>query len=153
MKHILLFIFVLFSIAAIGQDLNVEKEFTYCGKKVIIPKDCVAELNVGLVCDQFEVQWMYLEPDMLSFLPEQYLGQLDDELKKFKKRNIHLLSLGNEIEGYMVSYKEDKELKYKLIAYGTVNDKAVLLNISLPEEPMSNADLPDYIKQFVSFRK
>lgn len=152
MKYILIIILSLCAVFAMAQSSQAVEEVRYCGYVIPVPEGCQANSDYEVTCDDFVIQWMYLEPDMLSFMPKQYLDQLDERLKKFKKRNIQLISFEKKIDGYLVSYKDAKEMKYKIVAFGMINDQAVLLNLSLPQEPLSNDDLPTVAKQFVKLQ-
>lgn len=152
MKYIIIIFLSLVAVYAMAQSSEAVKEVLYCGYVIPVPDSCLADSDYEVACDDFVIQWMYLEPDMLSFMPKQYLDQLDERLKKFRKRNIQLVSFENEIDGYLVSHKDEKEIKYKIVAFGMINDQAVLLNLSLPQEPVSNDDLPTVAKQFVKLR-
>lgn len=149
MKYIFTIYLSLYVVIAMAQQSQEVKEVRYCGYAISVPEGCMADSDYEVVCDDFAIQWMYLEPDMLSFMPKQYMDQLDERLKKFRKRNIQLVSFENKIDGYLVSYKDDREIKYKIIAFGTVNDQAVMLNLALPKEPINNEDLPALAKQFI----
>ena len=124
----------------------------FCGERIPVPAGCQADSDYELLCDDFSIQWMYLEEDMLTFVPQQYVNQLDDRLKKFRKRNVKLVSLGKEIDGYLISHKDEKVIKCKIIGYGIVNQQPVLIHLSLKNEPRDNEALPHQARQFIELR-
>lgn len=152
MKHNVLIILLMGISTAWGQTSSQAQALHFCGEKIPVPSGCQADSDYELMCDDFSIQWMYLEEDMLGFVPQQYVNQLDERLKKFRKRNIKLVSLGTELEGYLVSHKNDKVIKYKIIGYGIINQQPVLIHLSLRNEPRDNDALPNEVKQFVTLR-
>lgn len=152
MKQFMILIIVFFSGSLLAQEANFSSEVNYCGKKLTVPEGCSATSEFEVSCDDFSMQWMYLEPDMLTFAPQQYMSQLDDKLKRFKKKPINLVSGGEEIEAYQIIYRENKEDKYKIIAFGTVNGYPVLLDISLQNVFKTDEDLPAFVRQVIAFK-
>lgn len=152
MKQRMFFILFMCSTIVWGQEKKEVKFLHFCGEKISVPLECQAGSDYELTCEDFSLQWMYLEPDMLSFAPQQYINQMDERLKKFRKRGIKLMSLGKEIDGYLISHKDDKEIKYKIVAYGTVNNQPVLIHLSMLSEPKNNEALPVHVRQFLTLK-
>ena len=152
MKHFVILIFIFVSCGLFAQDAKLLSKVNYCGEELAVPEGCSATSEFEITCDDFSIQWMYLEPDMLTFAPQQYMNQLDDKLKRFKKKPINLLSRGQKIEAYQITYRENREEKYKVIAFGTVDGYPVLLHISFEDIIKTNEDLPAFVKQVIAFK-
>ena len=153
MKCFMILILVFFFRSLIAQDAAQLEEVSYCGERLVVPEGCTALSEFEINCDNFSMQWMYLEPDMLTFAPQQYMGQLDEKLKRFKKKPINVVSRGEEIKAYQITYRENKQEKYKIIAFGTVNGYPVLLHISLANALKTNEDVPAFTRQIIAFKE
>jgi len=151
MKPVLTLIFCSLFFTSVAQDKKVHT-VEFCGEMFEVPEGCFAETVFGLDCPDFSIKWMYLEEDMLTFAPQQYLRQLDEKLKRFKKRPITLESMGEAMEAYWISYRENKVERYRIVAFGTINNHPVLMDGSLKSEVNSNEDVPPFLRQFISVK-
>lgn len=148
-------LFIIAFFAAVVAWIPANSQVTslhFCGERIPVPTACQADSDYELTCDDFSIQWMYLEEDMLTFVPQQYVDQLDDRLKKFRKRNVRLISRGSEIDGVLISHKDDKEIRYKIIGFGRVNQQPVLIHLSMQNEPKDNEALPEHVRQFLELK-
>ncbi|UII24084.1 hypothetical protein [Fulvivirga ligni] len=140
----LIFLCSLFiSYSALSQDAS---EVDYCGFILTPPSECQISGEQEVNCDGYVVQWLYMNNLMLKSMPEQFIDQLEDKLKKFSKKEISCTSFDYDLEGYKISYKNKGEIYYKIIVYGVVNIQPVMLNISLSKEPKTNESLPEFIQ-------
>ena len=149
MRYLLLIFlcFIFMSYSALSQDVS---EVDYCGFNLTPPAECQISGEQEITCDGYVVQWLYMNNLMLKSMPDQFIDQLEDKLKKFSKKEITCTSFGYDLEGYKISYKNKGETYYKIIVYGVVSIQPVMLNISLSEEPKSNDSLPDFIQTIIT---
>lgn len=153
MKSLLTVILALFSFGIFAQDSTSITELSYCKETFKIPDSCSAKSKYELTCADFTIQWLYMNEKMLAFMPQQIVKQLESKLKKVKKTAIKCISLETEIDGYLITYKDGKKKKYKIIAYGIVQGQPVLINLGLTNNPTENNKLHEFVRQIIEIKK
>ena len=153
MKLILSATFLFISILAYGQTVKQVDSLTFCQYKYAVPEECKAESEYQVKCTNYSIVWLYMTEQMLQFMPDQFVNQLENQSKMFKKETIFCYLLDQEVKGYKISFKKDKVTRYQLIAYGTVNNQPVLVQLSLDNEPKVNEDIPAFPRQIIRLSK
>ena len=153
MKKIITILFLGLTLTTFAQDKELLNELSYCGQIFKAPENCSSNSKYELSCDNYSIQWLYMNEQMLSYMPQQFIQQLEQKLKKTKKERIRCISFETEIEGYKISYKDGKQKKYKIIAFGNINNQPVLINLSLKENPTDNEKIPEFVQQIIKLKK
>jgi len=153
MKHILTILFVTVTSITFGQTSKQIDSLSFCHNKYKAPSGCKTESEYQLDCNNYSIQWLYLNDEMLKTMPEQFVSQLAGQMKKFKKESFAPYLLDKEVNGYKISYKSDNRIKFQIIAYGIANGQPVLVQLTLDKEPMTNADIPEFARQIIKLTK
>ncbi len=153
MKQTFTILFFLTVLTAFGQANQQVDKLNFCKQELDVPSSCYAESQYQLQCEDYSIQWLYMNDEMLQVMPEQFVAQLSGQMKKFKKEPITCYLLDSEAKGYKISFKTDKGIAHQIIAYGTANNQPVLVQLSLNKEPKSNEDIPAVPRQIVRLTK
>lgn len=98
--------------------------------------------------------WIYMNEQMLGYLPDQFINGMTREMKDFKKEPIVIYLLGKQANGFKLTYKVEDKLAFQLVSYGVINGQPVLVQLSLyHQEPRHNGDLPHYAREIMSLEK
>ncbi len=152
MKIIPTILLIVLATTAWGQTEQVDS-LSFCHNKYKVPAECKAQSEYQLECKNYSIQWLYMNDEMLKTMPQNFISQLEGQMKKFKKEAITCYLLGSEVQGYRVSFKNDDGMIYKLIAYGVANGQPVLFQITLDKPAMTNEDIPEYASQMIKLTK
>jgi hypothetical protein len=152
MRYLFIALFILVSIFSFGQTSNIDS-LTFCNTKYKVPTACSAESEYQITCDKYSIVWLYMNEQMLNFMPDQFISQMAGQMKNFKKEPISCYLLDNDAKGYKISFKKGKKIGYQLIAYGIVNGQPVFVQLSLDKEPKSNDDIPSFPRQIIRLTK
>lgn len=153
MRQILIALFLFFSAASFGQTTKQVDTLTFCFNKYKVPTGCTAQSEYQVECDNYTMGWLYMNDQMLQYMPDQFINQMAGQMKKFTKEPITCYLLDKEVKGYKVSFKKDKGIGYQLIAYGIANGQPVLVQLSLDKEPKTNDDIPEFPQQIIRLTK
>ena len=151
----LYFIALFISVGTIsfGQTSTKIDSLTFCFTKYKVPTGCTAESEYQVTCDNYKINWLYMNEQMLQVMPGKFVNLMAGDLKKFKKEKITCYLLDKEVKGHKISFKNDKEIRYQLIAYGVTNGQPVLVQLSLDIEPKTNDDIPSFPRQILRLTK
>ena len=153
MPHFIIALLLIISTSSFGQDTKQIDSLTFCSNKYKVPVNCTAESEYQIQCKDYSMMWLYMNGQMLQFMPDQFVNQMEGQLKKFKKQSITCYLLDTQVKGYKISFKKDNGTGHQLIAYGEVNGQPVLVQLSLDKEPKSNDDIPDFPRQIIRLSK
>jgi hypothetical protein len=134
---------------ASGQYAPGPDSVSFCGLKYKTPEGCKAQSMYQVECNNFSMQWIYMNEAMLDTVPQKLVSQLESQMKRFKKESINLLLLGKEVKGYKVNYPLKEGYTYQLIAYGIVNGQPVIVQLTLGKNPVTNEDIPLFPRQIL----
>ena len=149
MKQILTILFLTVAVISYGQTAKQIDSLSFCHNKYKAPAGCKTESEYQLQCNDYSIQWLYMNDEMLKTMPDQFVSQLAGQMQKFKKESITPLLLDKEVKGYKISFKSDNGISYQVIAYGVVNGQPVLVQLSLDKEPKTNDDIPEFARQLI----
>jgi hypothetical protein len=124
----------------------------FCFNRFKMPSSCTIEGDHAVRRTDGDFSWMYVSQDNLILASNGLLGKLQT-FKDFSKQRISCYILNKKVNGYKVSFKNNGETLYQIIAYGIVNDQPVMIQLVLPKEPVTNADIPDFALQIVRLNK
>lgn len=128
------------------------KEVVYCGETFHVPENCSANSKSEVNCSDFIIQWRYMNSQMLRSMPDQFVRQLEGKLRKAKKEPVSFTSLGEQLSGYKISYKNKRDINYKLVAHGAVNGQPVMVIVSLQNNPRTNEALPEFVRKILELK-
>ena len=148
MKKILLILTLAISFSSFSQT----KELNYCHHKFQVPNECDAKSAYELSCTDFDIGWLYMNDEMLAFMPEQVINQFMGQVKKAKKESITCTSFDSELKGYLITYKKNKDELFRIMVYGKVNGQPVLVNLGLKSKPTRTSDLPDFLSKIIQLK-
>ena len=153
MKQIMTILFLAATTFANGQEAKQIDSLSFCHNKYKAPTGCKTASEYQVQCDNYSIQWLYMNDEMFKTMPEQFVSQLAGQMKKFKKEPITPYLLDKEVKGYKISFKSDSGTQYQIIAYGVANGQPVLVQLSLDKEPKTNDDIPEFARQIVKLTK
>ena len=136
-----------------GQATKQVDSLSFCHNSYKVPTGCKAESEYQLQCSNYSIQWLYMNDEMLKTMPEQFVGQLESQMKKFKKQPITCYILDKQVKGYKINFKSDNGTTYQIIAYGVANGQPVLVQMTLDKEPQTNEDIPEFPRQIIKLTK
>ncbi len=149
MNKTLTLLFILFTTTVFAQK-KVDT-LNFCSMKIPVPAGCKAESEYQVQCDNYTMVWLYMNEEMLKAkVPEQFIDQMKDQVKQFKKEPTIAFVLNKEFKAYKISLKDENNIsRYQIVAYGIANGQPVLVQLSLNSEPKTNADIPEFPRQIV----
>ena len=73
---IIVFVFFIFGTIKISaQETEKIKELNYAGIKITVPNNCQAKSEYEILdCNNTNIQWLYLNDEMLKTIPQQFLN-------------------------------------------------------------------------------
>jgi hypothetical protein len=146
---ILLTVSLLFaSIIAIGQ--STAETITIGTNKLTLTTDCKADTDTKISCGNNTVEWKYGDEQKVKGLQDAFL-EMGGMLDRFKKKKIELYLLETKVKGYKVSYKNATGTTYQISAAGVINGEPIWILVSLEKEPVTNDDMPHFVKQIIRF--
>ena len=150
MKKILIFLFIAITTASLAQNNDLVQEVNYCGRNFDVRNECPTNSVSELLCDEYQIQWIYIPDGWLSNVYNNTLAGLEEQLNIIEKKEIKLKSLRKKLSGHLLTYRTDSgKVKYRIIANGKVKKFSLILNLGLNEEPVNNQSLPHFVKNIV----
>ena len=140
MKYILINLLFMAAVSVNGQTNKEVSLLKFGSQEFTVPAGCKALSEHQVQCDHYTLGWFSMNKVMLKTAPEEFVDDLSGELKDFKKQPISVFLYGEEVKGYKISFKNEATQKtgYQIIAYGIVNNQAVLVQLMLDKEPRTN---------------
>lgn len=151
MRRIFVLLLFFATSAAFPQEHKQIVSVNFCSIRYKVPTDAKAESEYQIHGNDYSMSWLYFNEQMMEAnIPEQFISQLADQLKQFKKEPVDVYLLGKLVKGYKVSFKRGNGTAYQLIAYGTANNQPVMVQLVLNKDPKATADIPDFPRQIVT---
>ncbi len=111
---------------------------------------CKIESELKVHCDGYEVGWLYGDRQKVNGLLNSFL-ELNEMFSNSRKKRFDFYLFDKKVKGYKVSYQSGTKTAYQLTASGVVNNEPFWILISLDKEPVTNDDLPQFVKQIIRF--
>jgi hypothetical protein len=153
MRLFLTSLMILITLSALAQTAKKVDSLEFCHIKLKVPQGCAAKSKFQVKCDGYSMAWIYMTPEMLQSMPEQFVNKLPNQLKDVNTEKIQCYLFNNEVKGYKISFQISQGIRYQLIAYGVVNDQPVLAQLLLGNEPKTNEDIPAFPRQIIRLTK
>lgn len=139
------------AVKASAQETEKIKELNYAGNKILVPNNCEAKSEYELLnCNNTDVQWLYLNEEMLKTVPTQFLSQFGSQSIVKKENDFKLKSFNSELTGKKFKLKSDGKTTYRIIVSGIVNKQPLLLNIGTENDIIKNSDLNELLGKLIS---
>jgi len=139
--------------SSLAQNNESIKKVNYCGKNFKVPSECLANSKYELTCNDFTIQWLYMNEQLLEYMSQQLISQLEQKLTIVEKKPIKCISLNKKMKGSLLTYLDEDKEKYRIIAYGKVKSQYVIVNLGLTSKPTNNEKLPEFVKQIIQFEE
>lgn len=154
MKYLFTFLSILIATSLFSQDQNHIDSLNFCSIKYKVPTDTKAESEYQIQAKDYSMMWTYMNEQMMAAnLPEQFISQMEEQMKKFKKEPMDVYLLGKKVKGYKISFKKGSGIGYQIIGYGTINEQAVMVQLSLDNDPQATSDIPEFPRRIVTLSK
>ena len=153
MKSFITILFLAIASTGYGQKTKPIDTVTLCYNKYKVPADCKAKSESEIEGKNFSVEWLYMNEDLVESMPDDYENEISSTAKKFNKESINCFLLDTEVKGYKISFKGEKGMVYKIMAYGIVKEQPVIVTVTLNKEPKTNKDIPPFCLQFLKLTK
>ena len=90
---IIVSVFLIFgAVKTFAQETEKIKELSYAGIKILVPNNCEAKSEYELLnCNNVDIQWLYLNEEMLKTVPTQFLTQFGSQSIVKKESDFKLL--------------------------------------------------------------
>jgi len=148
---IIVYVFLIFgSIKIYAQKIEKINELNYAGIKILVPNNCEAKSEYELLnCNNTDIQWLYLNEEMLKSVPAQFLNQFASQSIVKKESDFKLKSFNSELTGKKFKLKSDGKITYRIIVSGIVNKQPLLLNIGTENDIIKNSDLNEFLLNLI----
>lgn len=80
-----------------------------------------------------------------------YAKTLIDVPKDYDSKDAYSIE-SSLFSGKKYLLKGDSKLKYKILAFGTIDEQPLILNLGFKENPMIDQEFDDLIKKFIQFK-
>jgi hypothetical protein len=136
-----------------GQSIETKK-VSYANTLIDVPKDYDSKDEYSIESNLFSAQWLYLSKEMVEkSVQKQMIKQFEKQLKYSESSDIEFISNNAKFLGKKYHLKGDSNLKYKILAFGTVDGQPLILNMSFKENPTLDQEFDEVEKQFIQFKK
>ena len=130
------------------------KKITYADIPIDIPAGYKADSETSISGDNFTMQWTGISEIMYEKnVHKQMIRQTEMQMHGKFISGVVFFSHGSKMSGRLYQVKSDTPIKYKILAYGIVNKKPVILNMGFAKQPIQNSDLDDFMRMFIDFEK
>ena len=134
-----------------AQETEKIKELNYAGIKISVPNNCEAKSEYELLnCYNTNIQWLYLNEEMLKTVPTQFLSQFASQPIVKKENDFKLKSFNSELTGKKFKIKSDGKTTYRIIVSGIVNNQPLILNIGTENDLIKNSDLNELLVKMIN---
>ena len=136
-----------------GQSAEIKK-VKYARTEIDVPANYTAKDEYSIENDLFSAQWLYLTKEMVEQgVDKQIIQQFEGQLKYSKSTAIEFVSNGGQFSGKKYQLKGDGKMKYRVLAFGTVDGQPLVLNLGFKDDPKSDDNFDELIKKFIQLRK
>ena len=143
--------FVFFNL--FGQNTEIKK-VEYARTEIDVPTDYNAKDDYSIENNRFSAQWLYLTKEMVQQgVEKQIIQQFEGQLKYSKSTSVEFVSNGGQFSGNKYQLKGNNKMKFRILAFGSVDGQPLVLNLGFKDDPKSDGDLDDLMKKFIQFKK
>ena len=84
---------------------------------------------------------------------KQIIQQFEGQLKYSKTTSVEFVSNGGQFSGKKYQLKSDNKMKFRILAFGSVDEQPLVLNLGFKDDPQSGEKLDDLMQRFIQFKK
>jgi len=137
--------------SVLAQESNIKK-IDYAHIIIDVPEKYVANSEYEIKSSLFSAQWLYLTKEMFEQnVQSQIIKQFEAQIEGEEVGTIDFISSGGKFTGKKYKLNNESILKYKVLAYGVVNNQPLILNLSFDKEPKSDSKFDQLIQKFITF--
>jgi len=153
-RSILLLSFLTFAFSNLfGQNAEIKK-VKYAKTEIDVPPDYNAKDEYSIENSLFSAQWLYLTKEMVEQgVEKQIIQQFEGQLKYSKTTSVKFVSNGGQFSGKKYQLKSDNKMKFRILAFGSVDEQPLVLNLGFKDDPQSGEKLDDLMQRFIQFKK
>ena len=130
------------------------KKVKYAKTEIDVPADYNARDEYSIENNLFSAQWLYLTKEMVEQgVDKQLINQFEQQSKYFKAINVGFISNNGQFSGKEYQLKGDSKLKFRILAFGSVDGQPLVLNMGFKNKPESDETLDNLMKKFIQFKK
>lgn len=138
---------------AFAQSTVIEK-VKYAGTEIDVPPGYYAKDEYSIENKLFSAQWLYLTQEMVEQgVEKQIVQQFEAQLNYVSAANVEFISNGGQFSGKKYQLKEGSKLKYRILAFGSVDGQPLVLNMGFKRDPGSDGNPDELMKKFIRFKK
>jgi hypothetical protein len=135
-----------------GQSTEIKK-VKYARTEIEVPADYYAKDEYSIESNLFSAQWLYLTKEMVEQgVNKQIIEQFEGQLKYSKSTNVDFVSNGGQFSGKKYQLKGDGKLKFRILAFGSVDGQPLVLNLGFKDDPKSGEKFDELIKKFIQLK-
>ena len=136
-----------------GQSSEIKK-IRYAKTEIDVPTDYTAKDEYSIENNLFSAQWLYLTKEMVEQgVEKQIIQQFEGQLKYSKSSSVEFVSNGGQFSGKKYQLKGDNKMKFRILAFGSVDGQPLVLNLGFKDDPKSDEKLDDLMKKFIHLKK
>jgi hypothetical protein len=136
-----------------GQTTEIKK-VKYSKTEIKVPANYNSKDDYSIENDLFSAQWLYLTKEMVDqSVNKQIIEQFEGQLKYSKSTSVDFVSNGGQFSGKKYQLKGDSKLKFRILAFGSVDGQPLVLNLGFKDDPKSDKKFDELIKKFIQFKE
>ena len=143
----LLLFFTLNTIIALGQA-KAKKEVDYAGTKIVLARNLKSNAENEIQSNVFYAKWYISKRETLTGIIDSF----EKEVKGNELGKVIFLSKNSEFTGIKYSCKTCPKFKFKILAFGKINNELIVLNLWFINNPKTNTDLDKLAHNFITFK-
>jgi len=129
-----------------------EKKLDFMGHPIDPSEQCEIMDYYHYSCGSFEAKWSFVPAKILRKSAFDLTEDISKSSSKFKRTVIPCEIMGNDAEAYSISYTNgDKEKLNHIVAYGTVQNKGVIIELISEDKLKSNDQVPAELSKIFQF--
>ena len=141
----------------VGFNVSAQNKLNYANLEITAPPNYTANdlpESTELVSSAYTAQWRNL-PNILyeNNVHRQIIKQWEEDTHGRFISAIYFTSKGAKMTGKLYQLKVKEGIKYKIFAYGVVNNQPVVINLGFEKMPRQNKDLDELMLNFITFDK
>ncbi|HYH16323.1 MAG TPA: hypothetical protein VD794_13935 [Flavisolibacter sp.] len=154
MKTSLLLSILTFAFSNLFAQTTEIKKVKYARTEIEVPASYNSKDEYSIDNDLFSAQWLYLTKEMVEQgVNTQILAQFEKQLKYSKSTSVDFISNGGQFSGKKYQLRGDSKLKFRILAFGSVDGQPLVLNLGFKDDPESDEQSDELIKKFIQLKK
>ena len=128
------------------------KKIDYAKIEIEVPSNYNSPSEFKIENDNFSAQWIYLPAKSFNNnMKLEIFDQLGIELQSTEVEDIEFTSCNESFIGRKY-FLEKSILKYRILAFGIINEQPLLLNLGFKNNPKNESEFDELILRFIRFK-